>query len=207
MCATAHHEYRQTLNADSPPITLRLRPAIDITPDMLLEISSLNDDLRFELTAAGELVVKPLFGGTTGIRSANLLFQLGSWAKEDGTGIFLGSSAGFTLPNGATLSCVCSWITRLKAETLSRAEWRKIPALCPDFVIESTTPSERLTPLKRKMGEWLDNGVRLGWLIDPDEKRVYVYRPDTPVAQLDNPESISGDPVLPGFVLDLREIW
>jgi Uma2 family endonuclease len=203
----AHQEIRQTLDACSPPVILRLRPAINLTPDQLLEISSLNDDLRFELTADGELVIKPLFGGETSIRSANILCQLGVWAHRDGTGIFLGSSAGFTLSNGATLSATASWVERSQVETLSREERRKIPALCPVFVVEVTTPSDRLDALKRKMGEWIDNGVRLGWLIDPDAKQVYVYRPHASVEQVDNPASVSGNPVLPGFTLDLREIW
>lgn len=207
MCASTFHESSQTLDPCSPPIALRLRPALSITPDQLLEISSLNDLLRFELTADGNLVIKPLFGGITSIRSARLLGELGAWAHRDELGVFLGSSAGFTLPNGATRSSTCSWVARSKVDKLSREEWAKIPALCPDFVIELATASEGVDTLQHKMKEWIDNGVRLGWLIDPDTRRVFVYRPDTPVERLKNPKCVSGEPVLTGFSLKLGDIW
>ncbi|MBA2276928.1 MAG: Uma2 family endonuclease [Chloroflexia bacterium] len=207
MSATPQQAKQQAPSEVPPPVTLRLRPVIDLTPDQLLEISSLNDDFRLELTSKGELIVMPPTGGETGDRCSEVNLQLRTWAKKDGTGIVFGSSVGFRLPNSATLSPDASWMARSRWETLSPEERRKFPPLCPDFVIELRSPSDRFSVVQRKMREWLDNGAQLGWLIDPDNRRVHVYRPDTPVEQLNDPDSVSGDPVLPGFVLDLREIW
>ncbi len=198
----------QTEVMDIPePVTLRLRPVLDITPDILLELSSLNDDLRLELTAGGELIVIAPTNLDTGDQTSEISMQLRMWAKRDGTGVSYDSSTGYTLKGNAVRSPDASWLLRSRRDGLSREQRRKYPAICPDFVIELRSPSDRLRVAQRKMTEWLDNGIRLGWLFDPDAKRVYIYRPDAEVQQLDNPESVSGDPVLPGFSLDLREVW
>ncbi len=190
-----------------PPLVLRLRPVVELTEDQLLELSSLNRDLRLELTAEGELIVMPPAGGETSKRNAELTIQLGTWAKRDGTGVTFDSSGGFTLPNGAVRSPDAAWIERSRLEALTAEQRRKFLPLCPDFAIELRSPSDRLSVVQDKMQEYLDNGMRLGWLVDPEHKQVYVYRPEAPVQRLENPESISGDPVLPGFVLELREVW
>ena len=140
-------------------------------------------------------------------RNAEITFQLRGWTKRDGTGKSFDSSGGFELPNGAKLSPDASWVALSRWQALSPEERRTYPPLCPDFVIELRSPSDRLSVVQRKMREWIANGLRLGWLIDPLSKRVEVYRPDTLVQRLDGPESVSADPELPGFVLDLREIW
>jgi len=208
MSATAQRITPHSVMDDMPPaITLRLRPTINLTADQLLELSSLNDDLRFELTAAGELIVMAPMGGDAGISEVRINAQLTVWALDDGSGVNLSPSAAFKLPNGAMLSPDASWVMQTRWNALGQEQRRKIPPICPDFIIELKSPSDRIAALKHKMDEWIDNGVRLAWLIDPDAKRVYVYRPNTPVEQLDNPATVSGEPVLPGFTLNLRGIW
>lgn len=191
----------------SPPLALRLRPVIDLTPDQLLDLSSLNSDLRLELTAEGELIVMPPAGSDSGRRNLALAVQLGNWTERDGTGVAFDSSTGFKFKGNAVRSPDASWVLRSRWDALSAPEQGKYAPLCPDFLIELRSPSDRLRVLQDKMREYIANGARLGWLIDPDHKRVYVYRPDTPVQPLDAPDTISADPVLPGFILDLRKIW
>ena len=201
-------EIESAVTLDAPGgVTLRLRPVIEITPDDLLELSSLNDDLRLELTADGELIVMSPTNLDTGEQNSEITMQLRQWAKRDGTGVSFDSSTGFALKGNAVRSPDASWLLRSRRDALSCEQRRAYPEICPDFVIELRSPSDRLKVAQRKMAEWLDNGIRLGWLIDPDAKRVYVYRPGVKVEQLDNPQSVSGDPVLPGFVLKLSEIW
>jgi Uma2 family endonuclease len=180
---------------------------IELTEDQLLELSSLNRVLRLELTAKGELVVMPPTGAETGRRNLGLAAQLWVWAKRDGNGMAFDSSADFTLSNGAVRSPDVSWVTRSRLEALSAEQREKFAPLCPDFVIELHSPGESLRIVQEKMREYTENGSRLGWLIDPEYNRVHVYRPDSLVQQLENPQTISGEPVLPGFVLDLREVW
>lgn len=149
----------------------------------------------------------PPAGGETGEQNAEITIQLGLWAKRDGEGTTFDSSTGFRLPNGAVRSPDAAWVRRSRLNTLSPEQRKKFLPLCPDFVIELRSPTDSLNALQEKMREYLDNGAQLGWLIDPEQRRVYVYRPQAPVQTLDNPETISGDPTLTGFVLDLREIW
>ena len=191
----------------SPPITLRLRPVIDVTPNLLLELSSLNDDLRLELTAEGELIVMAPAKTEIGARNSALNAQLWFWAQQDGTGIVFDSSTGFKLKGRAVRSPDASWMPLTRWEAVLAGEPVTYAPVCPDFVVELRSPSDRLRTLQGKMQEYLDNGTRLGWLIDPKQKRVYVYRPDTSMEQIDNPQTISADPILPGFVLDLTMIW
>jgi Uma2 family endonuclease len=189
------------------PVTLRLRPVVEITPDDLLELSSLNYHLQLELTAEGELIVMAPAGTESGWMNGRLGVRLGLWAEQDGTGVYGDSSTGYTLKGNAVRAPDASWILRSRLDDVSPEQRRKYAPICPDFVIELRSPSDRLRVVQRKMAEWLDNGIRLGWLIDPDAKRIYIYQPGAAVRQLDNPESVSGDPVLPGFVLKLGEIW
>ncbi|MDX6380810.1 MAG: hypothetical protein QOI57_1834 [Rubrobacteraceae bacterium] len=190
-----------------PPLVLRLRPVLELTQDQFLELSSLNHDLHLELTAEGELVVMPPAGGESSNVNAGITAQLWIWAKRDGTGAAFDSSGGFVLPNGAVRSPDSSWVRRSRLETLTTEQRRRFLPLCPDFVMELRPSSDRLSIVQDKMKEYMDNGARLGWLIDPEQKRVYVYRPQRPVREQDAPETVSGDPVLPGFVLNLREVW
>jgi Uma2 family endonuclease len=171
------------------------------------EFCRLNQDLRFERTDEGDLIIMPPTGGETGRRNFILTGLFNAWADKDGTGVGFDSSTGFALPNGAKRSPDLAWVKRSRWEALTEREREEFPPLCPDFVVELRSSSDRLDALQSKMREYLDNGARLGWLIDPEEKKVYVYRPDEKVACLENPEAVSGDPILPGFILDLQRLW
>jgi Uma2 family endonuclease len=149
----------------------------------------------------------PPAGSEAGEREGRIAVRLGTWAERDGTGVFISSSGGFRLPNGAVRAADAAWVARSRWEAIPAEERKKFAPLAPDFVIELRSPSDRLGDLQGKMDEWIANGVRLGWLIDPGPRHVYVYRLGAPVERLENPAELSGDPLLPGFVLDLREIW
>ena len=189
------------------PVIVHLKPVLELTPDRFLELAGINRDLRMELTAEGELIVMPPARSESSDQNAEITMQLRMWAKRDGTGRTFDSSGGFTLPNGAVRSPDASWVERSKWEALTNEQRKKFVPLCPDFVIELRSPTDSLSVLRDKMQEYLDNGARLGWLIDPEQKRVYVYRPRSEAEELHNPEKIPGDPILSGFTLDLREIW
>lgn len=207
MASTVHGKAPAIAVEPAPPLTLRLRPALDLTDDQLLALSGINPALRLERTARGELVIMPPAGGETGDRNSEINMQLRVWAKRDGTGTTFDSSTGFTLPNGAVRSPDAAWVPKARLAALTAEQRRKYLPLCPDFALELRAPTDSLRVAQAKMREYLDNGARLGWLLDPEGRRVYVYRPDAPVERLEAPEGISGDPVLPGFVLDLREVW
>ena len=186
---------------------LHLRPVIELTDDQLFELCQMNQDLRIERTAEGDLVIMAPEGGETNNRSITLVTVLTQWAWQDGTGVTFGSSGGFTLPNGAVRAPDAGWVLRSRLATLTTEQKQKFLPLCPDFVVEIRSPSDRLSTVQAKMQEYRANGARLGWLIDPQRRTVYVYRPNQPVERLEHPATISGDPVLPGFVLDLQKIW
>ena len=189
-----------------PSLTINAR-ALNLTDESFFYLCQDNRDLRLELTATGELLIMGPTTSETGRRNANLIFQLCLWARQDGTGECFDSSAGFTLPNGAKVSPDASWIRRERYEALSAEEREQFAPLCPDFVIELRSKTDRLARLQARMVEYSENGAGLGWLIDPAAKRVYVYRPGRAVETLDAPETIAGDPALPKFVLQLQEIW
>jgi Uma2 family endonuclease len=192
---------------ETHPLVVRLRPVIDLTDDQFFEFCQINRDLRIERTASGELLIMPPTGSETGGSNFRLAVQLGTWTEQDGTGTGFDSSTGFTLPNGATVSPDISWIKLERWNALSKEQRTKFAPIVPDFVVELRSPSDSLKDLQKKMQQYIDNGVRLAWLIDRKQRRVYIYRPGVPVQQLDNPETVSGDPELPGFVLRLSQIW
>ena len=194
-------------NPSDAVVRLRLPPAIALSDDHLLELSSLNRDLRLEINAEGELLIMPPAGGDTGDSEAEIGMQLRRWAKHDATGTTFSSSTGFRLPNGALRSPDSSWIPHERLAQLTPEQRKKFIPACPDFVLELRSPSDAMATLHAKLREYMANGARLGWLLDPETRRVFVYRPDAPMEQLDDPATVSGDPVLPGFVLDLREVW
>jgi Uma2 family endonuclease len=181
-------------SAEGLPIVLQLHPAIALTDDQFFELCQINRDWRFERTTHGELVIMSPTGSETGNYNFDLLGQLWAWTIQDGTGKGFDSSTGFTLPNGAVRSPDAAWIKLSRWEALPEAQRKKFAPICPDFVIELRS-------------EYLQNGARLGWLLDREHQTVYVYRPQLPVQVLEKPATISGDPVLPGFVLDLSRIW
>ena len=146
-------------------------------------------------------------GSKTGWRSARITIQLGIWAERDGTGLVFDSNTGFILPNGAERSPDASWIRRERWDALTPEQQNVFAPICPDFVIELRSPSDSLAETKEKVEEYIANGARLGWLIDPIDRRAYVYGPDRPPVCLENPDSVSADPVLRGFELRLTELW
>jgi Uma2 family endonuclease len=190
-----------------PPLVLRLAPVIDMSDEQFFELCHLNRDLRLERTSQGDLVIMPPTGSETGRENFELTVLFGHWVHADGSGVGFDSSTGFTLPNGAKRSPDLAWVKRTRWEALTPEQRKVFAPLCPDFVLELRSPSDALEYVQAKMQEYLDNGARLGWLIDPIERKVYIYRPQAPVECLDNPQTISGDPVLPRFVLELGRVW
>ncbi|MCC7261497.1 MAG: Uma2 family endonuclease [Candidatus Latescibacteria bacterium] len=193
--------------AGQAPVVLQLRPVLELTDEQLYGFSQLNRDLRIERNAEGELVIMPPTGGETGRRNAEITVQLGVWARSDGTGVIFDSSTGFHLPNGAVRSPDVAWVRRTQLASLSVEQRQQFTPLCPDFVIELRSNTDSLSLLQGKMQEYLDNGAQLCWLIDPEQRRVHVYRPGVSVEVMENPEAISGAPMLAGFSLDLRQVW
>jgi len=187
--------------------TIHLKPAIELTDDEFFALCQLNRDLRLERNAEGDIKVMPPTGGETGNRNAEITGQLVIWTKQDGTGAAFDSSTGFKLPNGADRSPDATWVQKSRLAVLTQEEKEKFLPLCPDFVIELLSPSDELEEVKAKMDEYIENGARLGWLLEPRSRRVYVYRPGESVIMIENTGQISGEPELPGFVLNLREIW
>jgi Uma2 family endonuclease len=187
-------------------LVLNLKPTLQLTDEQFEQICHVNRDLRLERTAKGELIIMPPTGGDTGRRNLGLSAQLWNWNQQSNLGIAFDSSTGFTLPNGAIRSLDASWIELDRWEALNPSQRRKFVPLCPDFAIELLSPTDELRDTQAKMQEYLANGLRLGWLINPKAKQVEIYRPGQPVEILQNPASLSGESVLPGFVLDLTEI-
>jgi Uma2 family endonuclease len=186
---------------------LHLRPVVKLTDDQLFELCQINQELWIERTAGGDLVIMAPEGGETNNRTITLVTSLTQWAAVDGTGVTFGLAGGFILSNGAMRAPDAAWVLRSRLAPLTPEQKQKFPPLCPDFVVEIRSPSDSLSTMQAKMQEYLDNGARLGWLIDADNRAIYVYRPQQPFERLDNPTAISGEPVLPGFVLDLHAIW
>lgn len=187
-------------------ITLNLQPAVELTDQQFEQICRHNRNLKFERTATGDLVVMAPTGGETGSVNLNLGSQLWLWNQAQRLGKGFDSSTGFKLPNGATRSPDVAWVRLDRWQALTPEQQRKFVPLCPDFAIELRSASDELTDLQAKMQEYLDNGLHLGWLIDPDQRRVEIYRPDRAVEVLEAPATLSGEAILPGFVLDLSEI-
>ena len=191
----------QTLTFEIPR-NLELR----VTSDEFAAIAAVNRDLRLERTANGELIVNPPTGGESGRRNVKIVRYLDEWTDEQG-GICFDSSTGFELPNGATRSPDASWVSGECWDALSQSEKEGFIPLCPDFVVELRSKNDRLKPLQEKMNEYLDNGARLAWLIDPQNRQVQIYRPDQEVLIFDNLDQISAETVVPGFSLDLQMLW
>ncbi|MBV9851463.1 MAG: Uma2 family endonuclease [Armatimonadetes bacterium] len=175
--------------------------------DRFFELCQANPALRMELTATGRLIIMPPEGAESGHRNADVTIDLGLWNRHVKTGIVFGSSTGFTLPDGTQCSPDASWIEKSRWEVLDPVDRKKFAHICPDFVVELRSETDRLPVLQDKMREYIANGARLGWLIDPQSQRVEVYRPGQDVRVLENPQTVSGDPELPGFVLNLEPIW
>ncbi len=195
------------IQTQSVPLTVNLPSIKSMTVEQFYEFCQANPDLRIERNVSGEVIVMPPAFSDTGNRNFKIALQLGNWAEQDGTGEPFDSSAGFTLPNGATRSPDASWIKLERWNALSEEQKASFAPICPDFVIELRSKSDRLNELQSKMQEYIDNGALLGWLIDRKNRKVHIYRPNREPEILDNPEIVSGEPVLPGFVLQMEKIW
>lgn len=188
------------------PIALDLH-SLHLSDEQFYQLCRNNRDLKLELTAEEELIIMPPTGSLTGWRNAKIIYRLTAWAEADGNGLTFDSSTGFTLPNGAKRSPDAAWIKRERWEALTDKEQQGFAPICPDFVVELRSPDDSLPALQVKMAEYIENGAQLGFLFDPKTRRVYVYRTGQPVETLENPETISGEPTLPGFILNLKDIW
>jgi Uma2 family endonuclease len=182
--------------------------ALLVTGEQFEALALANPDLRLERTAQGELIVNPPTGGESGQRNLSISGQLDRWceANED-LGEGFDSSTGFILPNGARISPDASWVSRTRWEALTAKERKGFVPLCPDFVVELRSALDSLSTLQAKMREYMENGARLGWLIDPQNRRVEIYRQQAEVEISIAPTELSGEDVLPGFVLNLRRVW
>lgn len=190
------------------PIVINFRELVDeISDDRFEKFCRQNPDVELEMTKEGEIVIMPPTGGITGNRNFSLIVLFGNWIEKDESGIGFDSSTVFKLPNDAKRSPDLSWIKMERWEKLTEKEREKFPPLCPDFVVELRSPSDSLKNLQNKMTEYIENGASLGWLIDPLEKKVHVYCPNTEIEILENPKNVSGEPLLKKFVLNLKKIW
>jgi Uma2 family endonuclease len=186
---------------------MRVRPASQMSNDELFELCALHRELRIERSQDGELIIMSGAGAETGRRNFALIGQLYPWIHREGRGVGFDSSTGFLLPNGAERSPDVAWVRSERWQSLTDEERRKFAPLCPDFVVELRSPSETLSDLEDKMVEYMSCGAVLGWLVDPDARRVHVYRPGRPVETLESPGRIEGGPELPGLVVDLTAVW
>jgi Uma2 family endonuclease len=191
-----------TLDSIMTALTLNLN-SIHMTDEQFFQLCQDNRNLRFERNANGELIIMPPTGGETSNTNAGLIFQLWRWNDQSQLGIVFDSSGGFKLPNGADRSPDAAWIPKERWDRLTSAERKAFLPLCPDFVIELLSPSDSLKSTQQKMAEYRDNGTRLGWLIIPRSGQVEIYRPGQEVEVLENPDRLSGESVLPGFILTL----
>ncbi len=178
-----------------------------ITDEDFLKLSRENQDLQIEMTKDGDLIIMPGTGGLTGNRNARIIARAVIWAERDASGVTFDSDTIFRLPNGAKKLPDFSWVKNEKWDSLTSEEKEKIVPFAPDFLIELRSPTDSLTDLQAKMQEYIENGVSLGWLIDPTERRVFIYRPNEKVETLENPVKVSGEPLLKGFTFHLKEIW
>jgi Uma2 family endonuclease len=188
-------------------LTVNLNSIIDLTDEQFFQLCQVNENLRFERTATGELIIMPPAGGETSNRNGRLNQQLFNWADADGTGVAFDSSGGFKLPNGADRSPDAAWVKQESWDTLTPAQKERFIPICPDFVIELLSPSDSLKIAQEKMKEYRDNGTRLGWLINRKSRQVEIYRPGQEVEVVESPANLSGEMVLPGFILNLQPIW
>lgn len=187
--------------------TVRIEPERRLTPEEFYQFCLANDGWQIEQTAEGEIEIMPPAGSSTSDENSEINMQLRMWAKRDRRGRAFDATVGFMLPNGATRSPDAAWISHGLYDPLPQGQKDRFPRISPEFIIELASPSDSRARLKRKMQEWISNGVTLGWLIDPRSRTVHVYRPDREPEVLQNPEQVFGEPPVDRFVLDLHEVW
>ncbi len=185
----------------------RIETERPVSDDEFWEFCAANPDSHVEREPNGDIVIMPPAGGETGHRNMEISYQLTRWSHTDGRGAAFDSSTNFILPNGAARSPDAAWIMRNRLARLTKQQKQRFLPLCPDFIVELRSPSDRLPRLKAKMEEWIENGAQLGWLIDADHRTIHVYRPGASPEELVNVDSIAGEGPVAGFVLELVKIW
>ena len=198
-----------TLDISVPePVVVHFEPSrLRMNDEEFFMFCQLNPELRIERTSEGDIFVMAPSGGKTGRRNAKLIVAFGSWAEKDGSGQFFDSSTEFILPNGAGRAPDLSWIRNERWLALTERQQEQFPPLCPNFVVELRSPTDRLENLRTKMEEYIANGAELGWLIDPLERQVHIFRRGADPEVLENPQQVSGEPCLKEFVLDVQVLW
>ena len=192
------------IDTDHLPAMLTVGP---MTDEEFAEMCSAHSDLSFEWTADGELVIMPPNYSITGARNQRIGAQLLHWADLDGRGVACDSSTGYTLPNGARRSPDASWVVNQRIDELPADNQERFWKLCPEFVMELRSHSDRLKTLREKMAEWIENGAQLAWLIDPENRSVEIYRPGQAPELLSNPIEVKGEGPINGFVLGMEAVW
>ena len=187
--------------------TIDFSSITSLTDDQFNRLCAANPEIKFERTPAGELVIMSPTGGETGKRNAELISDFVFWNRKSKLGVVFDSSTCFRLPSGGDRSPDVSWVEKSRWETLTPEQQRKFPPICPDFVLELLSPSDNLTTTRRKMQEYLESGIRLGWLIDAENRQVEIYRSGQVVETLLAPAELFGESVLPGFILNLDWFW
>ncbi|MDB9467155.1 Uma2 family endonuclease [Dolichospermum circinale CS-1225] len=191
-------------------LTLNIPPAVNLTDEQFYQLCIANEPCQLELTQTGELIIMPPTGGESGIRNSDINIELGLWNRQTKLGKVFDSSTEFKLPSGAYRCPDAAWVKLARWDALSKEEKKRFPPLCPDFVVELRSETDSLEKLRTKMREYENNGALLGWLIDPQTPLVEIYRYGKDVEVLnfdvDNPPRLSGEDILPGFILDLQII-
>ncbi|MGB8481284.1 MAG: Uma2 family endonuclease [Acidobacteriaceae bacterium] len=198
---------RGELSIRSISFPLVLRPSRRLSDDELLEFCAANDSLRIERNPAGELIVMTPSGGKTSNRESYLSRELDLWTERDGRGVAFNANGGFLLPDGSVRAADAAWLSLEKWNGLTLEEQSKFPPFCPEFVVELRSPSDAISELEKKMGDWISNGAQLGWLIDPQRKLAMIYRPGQEPETLLQPESLHGEGPIAGFELKMQRLW
>lgn len=191
----------EIISLDNP-----LQLSINLTDEQFWQLCQRNREYRFEMNSQGDLIIMSPTGSDTGRRNSEIIIQLGIWNKKYQSGVVFDSSTGFILPNGAKRSPDASWIDKNRWHQLTTEEQEKFAPICPDFVVELRSKTDALKPLQEKMQEYIDNGTKLGWLLDRQNQQVEIYRVNQPVEIIKSPASLSGENILSNFTLDLTEI-
>ncbi len=188
-------------------ITLNLNPIIQLTDEQFYQLCQENQDVQLERNAKGEIIVMHPSGGETSRSNSALNLQVGLWNEQTQLGEVFDSNGGFSLPKGGDRAPDVAWVKKERWDSLTPEQKEKFLPLCPDFLIELLSPSDSLKKTQEKMQEYLDNGLRLGWLINRKTQEVEIYRQGQDVEILESPSTLSGEDVLPGFILNLQKIW
>lgn len=187
--------------------TISFNNVFEMTDEQFYQLCRTNPEIKFERNTQGELIIMPPTGGETGKRNASLTARFVIWNEQVKFGEVFDSSTCFKLPNGADRSPDVAWIRQDRWDALTPEQKEKFPPIAPDFVLELVSPSDRLKDIQAKLQEYIDSGVKLGWLIDPKTRLVEIYRPDRAIERLEAPATLSGEPILPDFVLNVEFLW